>query len=170
MIEAQFKESVGQAFTNQPQNFNSLLDDVLNLNLDTINNRAIFVATMNAVCSYLGIIGKVRHCRNQEPEDCGREIAGKLISQYGKIKIGMVGYQPVILENLVETFGVNNVRCSDLQIENVGANKFNVKISNGNADNKIIIRWCDILLITGSTHVNNTFDDLYQETIAQEKN
>ncbi len=169
MIEAQFKDSFGQAFTNQPQNFNGLLDDVLNLNLDTIDNRAIFIATMNAVCSHLGIIGKVRHCRDQEPEDCGKEMADKLISQYGKIRIGMVGYQPAILENLVKTFGVNNVRCSDLDSKNIGANKFGITICDGSAENKNLIKWCNLLLATGSTHVNNTCDDLYKETISQNK-
>jgi uncharacterized protein (DUF4213/DUF364 family) len=170
MIEAEFKESYGQAFTNQPQDFSGLLDDVLSLSLDTVNNRAIFIATMNAVCSHLGIIGKVRHCRNQEPEDCGKEISGKLISLYGRINIGMIGYQPAILENLVKTFGADHVRCSDLDPKNIGANKFGVNICDGNAENKHLIRWCDLVLATGSTHVNNTFDDLYQEAISQNKN
>jgi len=169
MIEAQFKQHFGQSFTNQPRSFHGLLDDVLNLSLDTINNRAIFIATMNAVCSYLGIIGKVRHCRDQEPEDCGKEIASKLMSQYGKVKIGMVGYQPAILENLAKTFGVHNVRCSDLDARNIGANKFGITICDGSTENKNLIRWCDLLLATGSTHVNNTFDDLYKETISQNK-
>lgn len=169
MIEAQFKGSYGQAFTNQPQNFSGLLDDILNLNLDTIDNRAIFIATMNAVCSYLGIIGKVRHCRNQEPEDCGREIAGKLMSQYGKIKIGMVGYQPTILENLVKKFGAENIQCSDLDPKNIGANRFGVTIRDGSTENKNLIKWCDLSLATGSTHVNNTFDELFGEAISQNK-
>ncbi|MFC1905210.1 Rossmann-like domain-containing protein [Chloroflexota bacterium] len=169
MIEAQFKQHFGQAFTNQPQNFNGILDDVLNLNLDTINNRAIFVATMNAVCSYLGIIGKVRHCRNQEPEDCGKKIADQLISQYSKIKIGMVGYQPAILENLVKRFSVENTTCSDLDTRNIGENKFGVTILDGSTENRNLIGWCDLLLATGSTHVNDTFDDLYREAISQNK-
>jgi uncharacterized protein (DUF4213/DUF364 family) len=170
MIEAEFKDSCGQAFTSQPQNFSGRLDDVLSLSLDTIDNRAIFIATMNAVCSHLGIIGKVRHCRNQEPEDCGKEISGKLISRYGKINIGMVGYQPAILENLAKTFGVGHVRCSDLDQKNIGANKFGVNIYDGNAENKNLIKWCDLILATGSTHVNNTFDDLYKEAVSQNKN
>jgi uncharacterized protein (DUF4213/DUF364 family) len=169
MIEARFKGSCGQAFTNQPQNFNGLLDDVLNLSLDTINNRAIFIATMNAVCSHLGTIGKVRHCRDQEPEDCGKEIADKLINQYGKIKVGMVGYQPTILSNLVKTFGVNHVRCSDMDARNIGGDKFGIVILDGSKDNDNLTKWCDLLLSTGSTLVNNTFDKLYTRTVSQKK-
>ena len=169
MIEAQFKQHFGQAFTNQPQSFEGLLDDVLNLSLNTLDNRAIFIATMNAVCSYQGIIGNVRHCRNKEPEDCGRKIADKLISRYGKIKIGMVGYQSAILENLAITFGTENVRCSDLDSRNIGANKFGITICDGSAENMNLIDWCDLLLATGSTNVNNTFDNLYKETTSQNK-
>lgn len=98
MIEAVFKGSSGQAFTNQPKNFKGSLDDVLNLSLYRIDNRALFIATMNSVCSHLGVIGQVRHCRDKEPENCGREIAERLSRKYGKIKIGMVGYQPAIPE------------------------------------------------------------------------
>jgi uncharacterized protein (DUF4213/DUF364 family) len=169
MIEAQFRESFGQAFTNQPQDFSGLLDDVLKLSLDTADKRAIFVATMNAFCSQMGVIGKVRHCRNQEPEDCSREMATKLLEQYGKLNIGMVGYQPAIVENLVKTFGVCQVRCNDLDTKNIGAKKFGITIGNGNTENENLIDWCDLLLATGSTHVNDTFDDLYRLTISQKK-
>jgi uncharacterized protein (DUF4213/DUF364 family) len=170
MIESKFRESYGQAFTNQPQNFNGILDDVLNLDLDTINNRAIFIATMNAVCSYLKIIGKVRHCRNEEPDKCGYELANKLINQFGKIKVGMVGYQPAILENLTKIFGTDSIRCSDLDPKNIGTNKFGISIYDGSKENKNnLIDWCDLLLVTGSTHVNNTFDDLYKEILSQNK-
>jgi uncharacterized protein (DUF4213/DUF364 family) len=169
MIEAKFKECFGQAFTNQPQNFSGQLDDVLNLSLDTTNNRAIFIATLNAVCSYLGIIGNVRHCRNQEPEDCGKEVSSELMSRYGKVKIGMIGYQPAMLENLVRTFDVEHVRCSDLDPVNIGANKFGITIYNGSTENKSLIEWCDLLLATGSICVNGTFNDLYGDTISQNK-
>ena len=169
MIESQFKGSYGQAFTNQPQQLNGLLNDVLNLNLDTINNRAIFVATLNAVCSYLNILGQVRHCRNEEPEECGKEVANNLFNQLGKIKIGMVGYQPAMLENLIKKFGADYVRCSDLDTKNIGTNKFGTVIYDGSQENLDLIEWCDLLLPTGSTIVNNTFDELYKETVSRNK-
>jgi uncharacterized protein (DUF4213/DUF364 family) len=169
MIEAQFKESFGQAFTSQPQDFYGSLGDILDLDLNTINNRAIFIASLNAVCSHLGIIGKVRHCRDQEPEECGQEMADTLKKRYGNIKIGLVGYQPAILENLVKVFGANNVQCSDLNTNNIGANKFGVNISDGSKDNRVLINWCDLVLVTGSTHANDTFDEIYNEAISRNK-
>jgi hypothetical protein len=169
MIEARFKVSYGQAFTSYPQEFSGSLDNVLNLDLNVTNNRAIFIASLNAVCSHLDVIGKVRHCRNQEPEDCGKEMADTLMKRYGKIKIGLVGYQPAILENLVKVFGVNNVRCSDLSSKNMGANRFGVNILDGIKDNKVLINWCNIVLVTGSTHANNTFDEIYSEAVLHNK-
>lgn len=169
MIEARFRESFGQAFTSQPQNFTGLLDDVLKLSLDTSNNRAIFIATLNAVVSHLAMAKEIRHCRDEEPEKCGARIAQHAADRFGKIKIVQVGYQPAILENLVKSFGAANVLCSDLDPKNIGADKFGVIIADGALDNINLIRWCDLMLVTSSTNVNSTFDELYRETICRRK-
>jgi uncharacterized protein (DUF4213/DUF364 family) len=169
MIEAQFRQSFGQAFTNKPQDFTGLLDDVLNLRLDTVNNRVVFIATLNAVCSHLGLIKAGRHCRNEEPAKCGEQIARIVQGKFGNIKVGMVGYQPAILENLVKTFGKQRIRCSDLDSMNIGASKFGILIVDATTENMDMIKWCDLLLVTSSTNVNNTFDDLYKETINRNK-
>jgi hypothetical protein len=169
MIEAQFKQSFGQAFTNQPQEFNGLLDDVLKLPLDSTGNRAIFIATLNGVCSHLGFPGKTRHCRNEEPEDCGKKIANELSHHFGKVKIGMIGFQPAILENLVKSFGAYNIRCNDLDARNIGTDKFGVIIGDGKVENNDLIKWCNVVLATGSTSVNDSFDSLCNEAISQHK-
>jgi uncharacterized protein (DUF4213/DUF364 family) len=169
MIEARFKQSYGQAFTSRPREFNGLLDEVLKLSLESIDNRAIFTATMNAVCAHLGFPGKTRHCRNEEPEECGKKIANELFQRLGKVKIGMIGYQPAILDNLARTFGADNVRCNDLDVRNIGTNKSGVVIGNGKNGNGALIKWCDVALATGSTIVNNSFDSLYREAVSQHK-
>lgn len=169
MVEANFRGSFGQAFTTRPRDFSGRLDEVLKLSLDSPDNRALLIATMNAVCSYLGIIGKVRHCHGQEPEQCGQKIASELLGRYGRIRIGMIGYQPAILENLTKTFGAENIRCSDLDPRNIGTNRFGVTIWDGSKENNKLIKWAELLLVTGSTHVNNTFDELYREASSQGK-
>ena len=65
MIEAQFRESFGQAFTSQPHTIDGLVADVLNLGLESDDSRAIFIATLNAVVAYLDMVAGVRHCRNE---------------------------------------------------------------------------------------------------------
>ena len=54
MIEAEFKGSFGQAFTDQPESFRGTLNDVQRLSLDSSANRSVFISTLNAVTSRLG--------------------------------------------------------------------------------------------------------------------
>lgn len=169
MIEAQFRGSFGQAFTDQPQGFHGRLKDVLSLSLNTKHDRAIFTATLNAVISHQGIVTGVRHCRDEEPEACGSEIAKNILRRFGTIKIGLIGYQPAILDNLIQNFGVHNIRCSDLNRKNVGTQKFGVTIWDGKTENTTLIRWSDLVLVTSSALVNNTFDDLREDTLSLRK-
>ncbi len=169
MIEAQFRGSCGQAFTDQPKSFHGPLKAVLGLSLDQKHNRAILIATLNAVMAYQGTVKGTRHCRDQEPEECAEEIAKNLLERFGKIKIGLVGYQPAILENLVRVFGAANVRCTDLNPKNVGSQKFGVEIWDGRTAIQGLIQWCDLVLVTSSTMVNNTFDGIRQEALSQGK-
>ena len=169
MIEAQFRGSFGQAFTDQPHDFSGSLNDVLNLRLNTNHDRAIFVATLNAVTAHLDMVTGVRHCRDKEPEECATQIAQYILTNYGRVKIGMVGYQPAILENLTTTFGANNVRCTDLNPKNIGSQKFGVEIWDGNSQNAELAGWYDLLLVTSSTITNNTFDTIRAAADSQDK-
>ena len=161
MIEAQFKGGAGQAFTDRPHDFVGSLNDVLGLSLGLRDNRAIFVATVNAVMAYLGMVTGVRHCRDEEPEECGSQIAQHILIKSGRVKVGLIGLQPAIMESLVFTFGRDNVRCTDLNPKNIGSSKRGVEIWDGQTETKRLIRWCDLLLVTSSAIVNNTFDRLF---------
>jgi len=169
MIEAQFKGSFGQAFTDRPHEFKGSLNDVLSLTLDTNDNRAIFDATLNTVMAHLGMVTGVRHCHDEEPEECAAEIAQNLLDRFGRVKVGLVGYQPAILENLVKVFTAEKVRCTDLNPRNVSSQKYGAKIWDGRTDTERLIGWCDVLLATSSTIVNGTFDGIKAETDASGK-
>ena len=169
MIEAQLLGSYGQAFTDTPHDFNGSLNEVLGLSLNTNDNRAIFIATLNAVMAHLNKISGTRHCRDEEPEKCASQIAQHIMADSGKVKIGLIGLQPAILENLVLTFGTDNVRCTDLNPKNVGSRKYRAEIWDGGTDTKKLIKWCDLVLVTGSTIINNTFDEIREEAILQGK-
>jgi hypothetical protein len=169
MIEANFRDSFGQAFTDQPRSFSGVLEDVGNLNLGSSGNRAVFVSTINAVTSYLGMATGVRHCRDDEPERCASQMAQELLDKFGKVKVGLIGLQPAILENLIRSFGVHRVECSDLNPQNVGSIKFGVKIRDGRGDNPELINRSDVVLVTSSALINNTFDDIYERCTLQGK-
>jgi len=169
MIEAEFRGSLGQAFTDQPQRFQGTLDDVQHLNLDSTANRAVFISTLNAVPSDLGTARGTRHCRDDEPERCGSEIARNLLRDYGRVKAGLVGYQPAILEHLTRALGVENVKCSDLNPKNIGSHKSGVRIWDGRTETTRLIDWSDLLLVTSSATVNDTFDDIYERAVMSQQ-
>lgn len=169
MIEARFQEGVGQAFTDQPQGFQGRLKGVLGLNLDTKHTRAIFIATLNAVMANQGMVTGTRHCRDEEPEECAAEITKNLLGRFGKITVGLVGYQPAMLEHLVRGFGADNIRCTDLNPKNAASQKFGVEIWDGREATHELIQGSDLVLVTSSTMVNNTFDGIQQEAISQGK-
>ena len=56
--------------------------------------RAVFVASLNAVLKYLGRIEKTIHCRDDEPARCGKALAPYLKDRYSGAKIAQVGFQP----------------------------------------------------------------------------
>ena len=163
MIEAQFQDSFGQAFTDRPHDFSGSVNDILGLDLSFNDNRAVFIATVNAVMAHLGMATGVRHCHDEEPEKCALQIARYIKERFGMVKVTMVGLQPAILENLVNVFGVDNVRCTDLNPANVGSHKYGAEIWDGRTDTARLIAWCDVPLVTSSTIVNNTFDGIRQE-------
>jgi hypothetical protein len=169
VIEAQFRGSFGHAFTSQPGEFKGTLNDIQNLDLDTDRNRAAYICTLNAVMAYLGMATGTRHCRDDEPERCGAYISQNLLERFGKIKIGLVGLQPAILENLAKIFGVDNVRCTDLNPDNIGSHKFGVLIWDGATDNPKLVQWCDMVLITSSALVNDTFNDIRRDALSAGK-
>jgi hypothetical protein len=169
MIEAQFRGSFGQAFTDQPKAFHGPLKAVQGLNLDTKANRAIFIATLSAVMAHQGMVTGTRHCRDEEPEECAVEINKNLLARFGHITIGLIGYQPAILEHLVQGFGAHNIRCTDLNPKNVGADKFGITIWEGRTATQELIQWSDLVLVTSSTIVNNTFDGIHQDALSQGK-
>jgi uncharacterized protein (DUF4213/DUF364 family) len=169
MIEAQLLGSYGQAFTDAPSDFTGSLNDILGLSLDRNENRAIFIATLNAVTAHLKMATGMRHCRDEEPEKCAAEMAQHILGDAGKVKVGLIGLQPAILENLVIAFGADNVRCTDLNPDNVGSRKYGAEIWDGSTETGKLIRWCDLVLVTGSTIVNNTFDEIREKAYSRGK-
>jgi uncharacterized protein (DUF4213/DUF364 family) len=167
MIEARFMESYGQAFTDRPEDFSGSLHNVLALSLDTSGHRAIFISTLNAVTAHVKMVTRTRHCHDEEPEECAAQISRFILAEAGKIKVGLIGIQPAILENLALTFGVDNVRCTDLNPANIGTMKYGIEVWDGNTDTARLIEWGDLVLATSSTIVNNTFDSIREQAVSR---
>ena len=161
VIEATVLGTKGQAFTDSPQDFEGTLADVLALELATSQNRAVFIAALNAVLNHLGLVKGTVHCKDEEPERCALEIADALSSKYGRVSVGLIGLNPAIAERLVERFGHDCVRITDLDPDNVGRRRFGVEIWDGADRTDDLIEASDVVVFTGTTLVNATFDGIW---------
>ena len=159
VIEASVLGARGQAFTDVPSDFTGQLRDVLELPLTTNRNRAVFLATMNAVMRFLSQVDGVLHCKNNEPEICATEIASAARQKKAR-SVGLVGLNPSIAEALVREFGADRVRITDLNPQNIGTQKFGVTLWDGRTQTQELIHCSDLVIVTGTTLVNGTFDEI----------
>lgn len=165
MIQSDYQGYKGQAFTTNPTEFVGSLQEVFELDSKNLQNRAILIATLNSLASYLGFCKGTIHCHDQEPEECGRWIVEQLQSK--KCSVGMIGLNPAILQNLCET-GIS-VRCSDLDADFIGRNKFGCTIEDGSLVNQEMIENSDFVLFTGSTLCNDSFDKIMDSIESHKK-
>jgi len=159
MLQADFKGSLGQAFTDMPGNYNGTLQEVLAMPLDNNFKRAVFIATLNAVLRYLNYISKTVHCKDKEPGECAAHLVDYIKERFDNPRIAFIGMQPAIMEALTAQF---KIRVVDLDPDNVGQKKCGVLIEDV-AHTKEILSWADLILATGTTVVNDTLTPLLTE-------
>lgn len=160
VIEAEVLGTRAHSFTDSPAQFQGRLSDVLGMTLDSNSSRAIFIAVMNAVLRHLGIVNATLHCRDEEPETCGRETAMLLAGMPGVRSVGLVGLNPAIAQRLVDVFGPSGVRITDLNPDTIGSVRFGVEIWDGQTRTEELVKASDLVLVTGTTIVNATFDHI----------
>lgn len=161
ILEATFMESRGHAFTDSAREFVGTLAQVISLEHDSNQNRAIFVATSNAVLAHLGMVQGTVHCKDDDPEECGALIARHILEHHGRVVVGLIGLNPAIADHLVQVLGSGNVRISDLYRDNIGEQRFGVSVMDGSLCTRDIIRESDVILMTGTTLQNGTFDHIW---------
>jgi len=155
IVEARFKDACGQAFTDAYVDFSGTLGEVLNLNTQDNENRAVYIATINAVMKQLVLVKGTVHCRDEEPELCSKGLADHISRSFGNPRVALIGYQPAMVESLSQRF---RIQVTDLNSENIGKVRSGVKILNGETDLERVVEWCDLVLATGSTVVNGTIE------------
>jgi len=118
------------------------------------------VASMNAVLRALGLATGTNHCRDEDPTNCGSEIAVQLEARFGAKRFGLVGLQPAILKALVNHFARKFVRVVDLNPDNIGSSKYDIEVWDGQSDLPRLVEWSEVGLATGSSIVNGTIDEI----------
>ncbi|MBW1710562.1 MAG: hypothetical protein JRJ73_11860 [Deltaproteobacteria bacterium] len=154
LIQAEFRGSPGQAFTDRYGDFEGSLEEVASTASKNNFRRAVFVAALNAVLRHLGQAEKTIHCKDKGPNQCARELTSYISERFGTVKITQAGFQPRMIESLAPNFPL---RVLDLDSDNIGSQKFGVTIE-GPEDTKDAIRWADLLFVTGTTLANGSID------------
>ena len=150
MLQVAFHDSFGQAFSREVLAHRTYsLKEVLELPLESDWQRAVLIASANAVFAAAEKIDRTIHCKNQEPKEC----AGCLGEITSGEKVALFGHQPRFLEKLHE---LGEVRCVDIDPDLIGTTSDGVTIE-GPEKTQETIDWADRLLVTGSATVNDTF-------------
>ena len=169
VIEAELLGAKGHAFTDEPRQFSGPLSQVVQLEFSTNANRAIYVASLNAVMRKLNLAQGTVHCLDDDPDRCGQEIATKLLAEHGRVKIGLVGFNPAIADHLARVFGPDRLAITDLNPDNIDTRKFDVMVQNGRSATNNLIDTSDVVLLTGTTLINGTFDGIWNRIQEQSK-
>lgn len=155
LVEARFRGSIGQAYTDLPTAYRGSLGDILALDLEDDRNKVLFIASLNAILRDLGQIDRTIHCKNEEPELCAKKLVNYLGEEYGSPKIGLVGFQPAMLDRLSDDF---DLRVLDLNPANIGQEKYGILVEDGYRDREDFVAWADLILVTGSTLSNGSIE------------
>lgn len=162
LLQAKFGESYGQAFTANPLSYEGLFSDVLKLDLSHLDNLAIFIAAANALLREIGLIDQTLHCRNDEPELCSRHLAEFIKKEFNPGSIGIVGYQPAIINTITANFDPQKIMVTDLNPENIGKCCNGVIIEDGIGNTERLLAGSEVILATGSVFANNTGQLFYE--------
>jgi len=155
IMEARFRGARGHAFTDMFGNYRGTINEILGMEMKNNFRRAVFVATLNAVLRHLGMVEGTVHCKDRAPQECSKILVEKIRSEFGNPRIFLVGFQPRMAEALAQRF---LLRITDLDETNIGTQKFGVNIQPpGEVQQNI--EWCDLMVVTGSTAVNNTMQE-----------
>jgi len=152
MVEAVFRKGRGQAFTDEFENLDCCIEDLLEIELDSNSKRANFISSLNAVYRDLGLCDSTIHCKNEEPKKCSQELLEVFEPSQ---KILLVGYQPRFFETLALNRTLREV---DLDKNNIGRKLVGVVVEPPDMVNEAV-DWCDTIFATGSTVVNGTIGD-----------
>jgi len=155
MIQADFRNTFGQAYTDMFGNYSGKLQDIATMELNNNFRRAIFISSLNAVMRYLGLIDKTTHCKDNEPRECGLKLVDYVAEKYGNPKIAMVGFQPRLVESLAKKF---EIKVTDMDHANINTEKYGLTVQSP-LKTREHVEWCDLIISTGSTIVNDTIGD-----------
>lgn len=163
LVQAAIDGHTGQAFTGDPVVLSGRVRQVVDgLTPGRPGHRALAVAVLNALARKLGIADHTVHCTNQEPEECAQQVSAYLREMHGSCRVGIIGYQPALLQHCAEAFGPDRVCVTDLNPDLVGRVRYGVEVWDGMKDTARLVGAIDILLVTGTVLANGTYEEVLE--------
>jgi len=158
IVEAHFKGFRGHAFSAAQATFRGTVQQVLELPLEHIPQRAVFFAALNAVLASMGRIQRTVHCRDEDPARCGERLAEHLAGMAPPPRsVALVGYQPGMTQALSALCRKQGIRfqVTDMNPANIAQERFGITLRDGR-ENDAVLRESDLAFCTGSTVVNGS--------------
>lgn len=160
LMQATFLGMKGQAYTDEPSEFSGPLGEIANLPLHDARQKALFIASLNAVMKYLNPDITTVHCKNNEPEECAEQMV-TFIKSLRPHSAGIIGLQPAILDAMVKVLGKENVICADRDEDNKNKVKCGIPIEWGDKKGiEKLFKNSDVVLATGSCAANGSLPDI----------
>ncbi len=166
IVEANFNEHLGHAFTDMYGGFYGSLEEVFAMDSSNNYRRALQVATINALCKYWGLAEDTVHCRDKQPKICAGKCVKFVKKNYPTVeRITLIGYQPALVDAFSKKY---MLKVLDLDKDNIGEKKLGQTILDGSTCLNGAIEWAQLVLSTGTTVVNGTIDGILN-TAGKEK-
>ncbi len=158
IVEANFNDHLGHAFTDMYGGFYGRLDEVFAMDAANNYRRSLQVATINALARYWKLAEDTVHCKDKQPKICARKCVAFMKKNYPTVKkIAIIGYQPALIDAFSKRY---ELQVLDLDKDNIGEKRFGQIILDGKECFRGAVAWAQLVLATGTTVVNGTIDEI----------
>lgn len=154
LIQAEMDGACGQALTFHPRAFSGTVDAVANLPEVNPYYYPVVVAVLNAAARKVGELDHTMQCTNGASKRCAQEVIQYIIDNHGICRLGMIGYQPALVEQAVNLLGLENVAVTDLNPDTIGSCQYGVEVWDGDKYNQDILDFGNVILLNGSALIN----------------
>ena len=158
IVEADFSDHLGHAFTDMYGGFNGRLEEVFEMDSSNNYRRSLQVATINALLKYWGLVENTIHCKDNQPKICARQCVEYIKKNYPAVsRLALIGYQPALIDAFSKEY---TLKVLDLDKDNIGEERFGQVILDGSKCLNGAVEWAQLVIATGTTVVNGTIDEI----------
>ncbi len=157
MMEALVRGAPGQAFTDMYGHWQGSLGEVADLDLNNNFRRAIFVAALNGAMRYTGELSDTRHCRDEGPVACAKELVNYVKSEALTPPFVLIGFQPRFAETLSI---IGDLRIVDMDIKHIGRQRCGTTVYSPEETDRAL-EGAKTVFVTGTTLVNDTIHQFW---------